>query len=664
MKSQKNQRVFTISPFSSSVRNRILARLSRLSSTSNFRICAFVSLFLIVLSTCLISTTLAPDSKLVSLLPLPKKLRKPWSTKPSNGVTRIGEGPLVPRFRDSRASTNVPDSNESIYVVSLPHRTDRRMRMEFLREYLGLNWTYVDATYADEEIVTTIMKNVYTLREEAMRARLELHRMRDAKLKSKGQDDDDDHFSVTKYPDDLEDLKTATQTSTTSISFPSQVIESSQIFSGVKLPFQWPVFSNANQSTSFEPYRVSSVSPLPLKNRILEFLDTFDVYLSNTQRTWRTGDELPSTDDDVHEHDYFSQFLTNLGSNLESSVPESSNLPMQLQLVCSTKDFSLIPYSPTLPYHRYLTAARVAVWHSHLRVLREIVEAEKLRPRLDNDQDEFGSASTTVTNSWHTEGESQIRARTSNGARRIEIPAVSRHEAIQEQVIAEETTTNDYSDIEMRQTDNRDKNHEHISIILEDDIDVEKDIRSRLRRIWNVLPNDWDVVFLGHCWSDESFWPALTHPVPTGTPSDDSTTSETQVEDSTDGVWNTLHPSHSPRCTHSYALSPPGARKILAHLEYPPFAYSRAIDQAYAWLVSSGRLKAYSVVGSVVVQVKSGSSPRKGDSEDGEGKGSVSVGDVWRPGSLRNNANQESSKGEVNTSSWDEKLSDGVFSES
>ncbi|KAJ3715202.1 hypothetical protein C8R42DRAFT_681972, partial [Lentinula raphanica] len=194
----------------------------------------------------------------------------------------------------------------------------------------------------------------------------------------------------------------------------------------------------------------------------------------------------------------------------------------------------------------------------------------------------------------------------------------------------------------MRQTGNRDKNHEHISIILEDDIDVEKDIRSRLRRIWNVLPNDWDVVFLGHCWSDESFWPALTHPVLTG-------------------VWNTLHPSHSPRCTHAYALSPPGARKILAHLEYPPFAYSRAIDQAYAWLVSSGRLKAYSVVGSVAVQVKSGNTPRKGDSRDGEGKGSVSIGDVWRPGSLRKNATQGGNEVEVNTSSWDEQLSDGVF---
>jgi hypothetical protein len=43
-------------------------------------------------------------------------------------------------------------------------------------------------------------------------------------------------------------------------------------------------------------------------------------------------------------------------------------------------------------------------------------------------------------------------------------------------------------------------------------------------------------------------------------------------------------------------------------LLYPPFAYSRALDQAFAWLVISERLKSYSVVPSVVVQRKVGGS--------------------------------------------------------
>ncbi|KAJ3852434.1 hypothetical protein EV368DRAFT_74047 [Lentinula lateritia] len=293
--------------------------------------------------------------------------------------------------------------------------------MEYLQNYLGLHWTYMDATYADAEIIGTIMDNVRKIREEAMKARLELQRIRDEKAREK-QDVEDD-FALIVYPDDLE-----------------------------------PAYSMVN-----------------------------------------------------------------------------------LELVCTTKDFSLVPYSTTLPYHKYLTAARVAVWHSHLRVLRLIAEEE--------------------------------------------------------------------------------------DIILEDDIDIEKDIRRRLHRIWINLPDDWDIVFLGHCWSNESFWPAIYLP---------TESSENQYT-STKGVSeNTLHPSYSPKCTHAYALSPPGVHKLLAHLEYPPFAYSRAIDQAYAWLVSSDRINAYSVVGSVVVQVK----------------GTVTNS---------NNSNGTGALPMVSTSSWTEELINGVF---
>lgn len=36
-----------------------------------------------------------------------------------------------------------------------------------------------------------------------------------------------------------------------------------------------------------------------------------------------------------------------------------------------------------------------------------------------------------------------------------------------------------------------------VSIILEDDIDMEKDIKPRLAELWEGLPTDWDIVFLG-----------------------------------------------------------------------------------------------------------------------------------------------------------------------
>ncbi|KAI0761624.1 hypothetical protein BD413DRAFT_720873 [Trametes elegans] len=138
-------------------------------------------------------------------------------------------------------------------------------------------------------------------------------------------------------------------------------------------------------------------------------------------------------------------------------------------------------------------------------------------------------------------------------------------------------------------------------LILEDDVDMEQNISSELQNIWAALPGDWDIVFLGHCWSNESYYPALGY----------STSPKT-----------TLHPSFAPKCTHAYAVNPAGAHRLLHHLTYPPFAYSRALDQALAWLVQSGRLSAFSVVPSLVVQHKGSGS----DIDQGvDGKGSI-----WR----------------------------------
>ncbi|KAI0762507.1 hypothetical protein C8Q74DRAFT_1318951 [Fomes fomentarius] len=127
-------------------------------------------------------------------------------------------------------------------------------------------------------------------------------------------------------------------------------------------------------------------------------------------------------------------------------------------------------------------------------------------------------------------------------------------------------------------------------LILEDDVDMERDIESRLGEIWEILPRDWDIVFLGHCWSKESHYPALRN------------TRASKISSRYPKM--AVHPSFAPKCSHAYALSRAGARRILLHLLHPPFLYSRALDQAFSWLVQSGRLKAYSVVPSVVVQHK------------------------------------------------------------
>ncbi|KAF8174128.1 hypothetical protein K438DRAFT_1849430 [Mycena galopus ATCC 62051] len=123
------------------------------------------------------------------------------------------------------------------------------------------------------------------------------------------------------------------------------------------------------------------------------------------------------------------------------------------------------------------------------------------------------------------------------------------------------------SAIQRASTHTRDK----AALILEDD---------RLSSIWSLLPSDWDIVFLGHCWSNESHYPPLGY---VAEPSHDfdlpSSTSTTL-----------LHPSHGPLCTHAY-------------------------------LVRSGRLNSFSVVPIVVVQRKVGKSDVMPMAGKGKGSG-------------------------------------------
>ena len=83
-----------------------------------------------------------------------------------------------------------------------------------------------------------------------------------------------------------------------------------------------------------------------------------------------------------------------------------------------------------------------------------------------------------------------------------------------------------------------------------------------------------------------------------------------------------VHPSFAPKCTHAYALSRTGAIRLLLHLLHSPFVNSRAFDQALSWLVQSSRLRAFSLVPSVVVQ-------RKADKSDIDG-GEEGLGSQWQ----------------------------------
>ncbi|KAF9067950.1 hypothetical protein BDP27DRAFT_1328039 [Rhodocollybia butyracea] len=114
---------------------------------------------------------------------------------------------------------------------------------------------------------------------------------------------------------------------------------------------------------------------------------------------------------------------------------------------------------------------------------------------------------------------------------------------------------------------------------------MEVDIKERMRVLVPMLPYDWDMLYLGFCWSIESKHPVVQDPylVP---------------------KKNQLYPSFQPRCLHAYALSPAGAVRVLAHLRHEQFAYGRSVDLATEWLVWEKRVKSFTVVPPVSIQRK------------------------------------------------------------
>ncbi|KAJ7625785.1 hypothetical protein FB45DRAFT_836057 [Roridomyces roridus] len=128
------------------------------------------------------------------------------------------------------------------------------------------------------------------------------------------------------------------------------------------------------------------------------------------------------------------------------------------------------------------------------------------------------------------------------------------------------------------------------SLILEDDVDVDRDIKEQLSAVWHLLPTDWDMIFLGFCWAHETKYTGMD----AGMPLDGSEPPRIR-----------LFPSNEPLCTHAYAVSPIGARRLLRFLDHPPFAYSRSIDQAFKYLISHGQIhKAFTVIPSIVAQYR------------------------------------------------------------
>ncbi|RXW21089.1 hypothetical protein EST38_g4751 [Candolleomyces aberdarensis] len=120
-------------------------------------------------------------------------------------------------------------------------------------------------------------------------------------------------------------------------------------------------------------------------------------------------------------------------------------------LLVTTRDYVLPVSGETatlLQEYMLLSPGRIACWHSHLKLIHRIANSDAIHRPGNSDtisEDALDSASSSP-----------------------------------ETVYRKATTT-----------------QRAAWMILEDDVDMERDINVQLSRLWKHLPDDWDIVFLG-----------------------------------------------------------------------------------------------------------------------------------------------------------------------
>ena len=135
---------------------------------------------------------------------------------------------------------------------------------------------------------------------------------------------------------------------------------------------------------------------------------------------------------------------------------------------------------------------------------------------------------------------SNTESPTKSGQNSSDVPSVMTRPRI--------ATWHSHMSIVRRVADAPDPNY--AALVLEDDVDIDWGIEAHVKRAWPALPPDWDMVYLGHCpFRDKVF---------------DARRSEAHSRP-LNGAPE-LRPSFAPLCTHAYALSRDGARRLLTQL--------------------------------------------------------------------------------------------------
>ncbi|CAG8676941.1 11349_t:CDS:1, partial [Dentiscutata heterogama] len=117
-------------------------------------------------------------------------------------------------------------------------------------------------------------------------------------------------------------------------------------------------------------------------------------------------------------------------------------------------------------------------------------------------------------------------------------------------------------------------------LVLEDDIDIEVNISLIMTEVHQSLPNDWELLYLGHCNNLEG------------------KSSEPIIVNQNDISSYKLYKSEKPYCTYAYAVSRAGAHKLVEALRNPT---KYPIDQEIVKLIQAKKIKSYTLIPPIVV---------------------------------------------------------------
>ena len=143
-----------------------------------------------------------------------------------------------------------------------------------------------------------------------------------------------------------------------------------------------------------------------------------------------------------------------------------------------------------------------------------------------------------------------------------------------------------------------------LSLILEDDVDMDVNIVNQVKGIMEPIKNDadWDIIYFGHCLEERNNPRNIIHSSSTIQP---PSKYPTYAKDYQSQRFH-LAKAVRPLCLHAYAVSLRGAIKILSHIPISTDEIKLQIDDSIADLLQQGKLEGYTVNPQMIIQKRKG----------------------------------------------------------